>query len=157
MGERRDLDLYGSGATPGRTPVTAWIVRIAGLLVGAAITFYGLALYALRCFDTCPEDPAVDTATLLMATAIVLFGLVVAIASASGRTRWAVGGATVVAALGFAIAAVGIASLAQVPRIDDPGGQRSDVTLAGAAATAVGTGVATAAIFRRRKGPRQAD
>lgn len=157
MGERRDLDLYGSGATPGRTPVTAWIVRIAGLLVGAAITLYGVALYALRCFDTCPEDPAVNTATVLMSAAIVLFGPAVAIASASVRTRWAVGGATVVAALGFAIAAVGIASLAQVPRIDDPGGQRSDVTLAGAAETVAGAGVTAAALLRRKRGPRSAD
>ena len=152
MSGRDDLDLYGSAASPSRGGgVVRGLTRVFGVLVGAAISLYGVALYALRCFDTCPSDPSVDKNIQLLSVSLVLFGLVVVIAAASAWTRWAAGAAVIVACLGSVIAVAGAVALALVPSIDQPHGDRGSAGLAAAVALLVGAGVTAAALFRRKK------
>ena len=149
---RDDLDLYGSAASPSRGGgVARGLARVLGVLVGGAISLYGVALYALRCFDTCPSDPSVDMNIQLLSAALVLFGLVVAIAAASAWTRWAVGAMAVVACLGAVITVAGAVALALVPSIEQPHGDRGSAGLAAAVALAVGAAVTAAALVRRKK------
>src|SRR5687768_12366408 len=88
-----------------------WIKRGVLILIGTAIGLYGAALYALRCFDTCPSDPIEDRIVRLFTGSIVAFGLAVLIIGASLRVSWwrvATGG---VKALGAAIVLAGAAVL----------------------------------------------
>jgi hypothetical protein len=153
---RDDLDLYGRGARPDRPSAGRWIAGILGVLVGVAVSLYGVALYALRCFDTCPTDPSLDRATQLLAAAVILFGAAVALGAALAGTRWAAGAAAVVTGFGVAIAAAGALTLAFVPSIDDPGGY-GVTPVAGVVALAAGGVVTAAGAFGRRAALRRGD
>lgn len=156
MSGRDDLDLYGRGAAPERAPAARGFARVVGVVTGAVISLYGMALFVLRCFDTCPTDPSLDKAVQLVAGTVVTFGLVVVIASVSIGTRLAARGAALVCALGAAIATAGVATLALVPSIDDPGGH-GGTPVAGATALLVGGAVAVTAAIARRRAGRRAD
>lgn len=108
---RDDRDLYG--AAPHRS-VGRTVARILGVLVGAGLSLYGVALFALRCFDTCPADPAVDKSTQLLSGALVLFGVVVVVVSAASGTVCSAGAAVFAVVLGVAIALAGLVSLVLV-------------------------------------------
>ena len=88
-----------------------------GVLAGLAISLYGVALYALRCFDTCPSDPAEDAVSQLLAGSLILFGLVVVIAAASAGARWSRAGLSIIAVLGSVIVVCGIAFVALGPAV----------------------------------------
>jgi hypothetical protein len=146
-----DLDLYRGAGRTDRAAIARWVVRTIGVLVGLAVALYGVALYALRCFDTCPSDPAVDRIGQALAASLVLLGLVVVTAAASAGTRWSAAGAALVALLGALIALGGIVSLLLVPSIDAPGDHGSSATF-GAAALVGGSVIAGTAIALRRRG-----
>ncbi|HEX2294321.1 MAG TPA: hypothetical protein VHN37_03340 [Actinomycetota bacterium] len=116
MGGRDDLDLYGRGAAPDRGVGRA-MARIVGLLVGAAVSLFGVALFLLRCFDTCPADPAVNTSGQLLSGAVVLFGVVVAVSSLAAGTAGATGVALFAGAAGVLIAVAGVVSFALVQSV----------------------------------------
>ena len=120
-----DLDPYDSGGHP--PSLVGGILRILVVLVGLAIAAYGLGLWVLRCFDTCPSDPSLDKVLMLLSAALSLTGLVVVIQAVSFRTRWAdvVSGALVF--VGGLIALLGIASLVLLPSVDELGSSRPSV------------------------------
>lgn len=147
MKDGEDLDLY-----PRRDParIARGAARVLGILFGAAVSLYGVALYALRCFDTCPTDPAEDAVGQLLSGAVLAFGLVIAVASACVGTRWAGTGLAVVIGLGCFVAVAGGVTVALVPRIDAPGDHGSTAAF-GVIALAVGGLVAAAAVALRRR------
>lgn len=145
-----DHDLYRHGTGPGLATLARWLGRILGVLVGAVAAFYGLALFALRCFDTCPSDPSTDKTILLLSTALVLFGLATVVASVAAATRWARGAAAFVAGLGVLIAGAGSVTLLLVPSIGETGDPGS-TGLAGAVALLGGAGIAAGALVARRR------
>lgn len=120
------------------------------MLVGVAVAWFGAALYVLRCFSTCPTDPAEDWTGRLLTASIVLVGLVIVLASSALGTRWSRIGLGIVLALGAAVAACGVVALILVPSIEAPGDHSSSAT---AAVVAIGVGgaiVAAARAARRR-------
>ena len=110
-----DLDLYRSGPGPGHGAILRGVARGAGILLGVAVSTYGAALYALRCFDTCPTDPAVDATGQLLSWSIILFGLGVVTAAASIGTRWSRTGLGIILVLGSVVALCGVASVVIPP------------------------------------------
>ncbi|MDQ4124037.1 MAG: hypothetical protein M3134_00355 [Actinomycetota bacterium] len=154
-GGRDDLDLYGRGAAP-RRAAGWWFLRVLGVVVGAAGSLFGVGLFALRCFDTCPEDRSIDIAIQLLSAALVLFGLVVAVASVAVATRREPGAATFVGALGAIIAAAGAIVLLLVASTTGPVDEGGTAT-AGAVALVAGGGVTAGAVFRRRSSARTGD
>ena len=150
MDGREDLDLYRPAHRPDARTIARWAARTVGILLGLAIAAYGAVLYMLRCFDTCPDDPAQDNAGKLLLAAIVLFGLAVVAASACTGARWARSGLPVVKVLGALIVLCGVAAVAIVPSIEAPG-DHSGSTIAGIVAVVVGGASAAGAHMLGRR------
>ena len=146
---RDDLDLHGREAAPGRVTPAIWLIRVLGVLAGAVAVFYGVGFYFLRCFSTCPSDPSLDKTIQLLTVSLALFGLVVAIASASAGTRSATRAAAAVAVLGAAIAVAGLATLALAPSIDAPS-DGGGTAFKGAVTLVAGVVITAVAVLRRR-------
>lgn len=147
MSEREDLDLY-----PRRDPATIArvVARVLGILLASAISLYGLALYMLRCFDTCPTDPAQDAVGQLLSGSVVAFGIVVGVAAASVGTRWARTGLTIVSVFGVFVALAGVAAIVLVPRIEAAGDHGSTAAFGVIALVAGGLTVVAGVLLRRR-------
>lgn len=152
MSDREDLDLYKAGG-PAPSSVAVWVARTLGVLAGLAVGFYGAALWLLRCFDTCPSDPAVDKTGRLLSASVILAGLVIVVAAASLGTSWKTVGARIVVVLGSLVALCGIATLALAPGIDFRSDRASTRTF-GVIALAAGAAVAGIAYHRARAKPR---
>jgi hypothetical protein len=146
-----DLDVYRPArrADPGR--IARGVARAAGILAGLAACLYGIALYALRCFDTCPSDPAQDAVGQLLSGSLVVFGLAVVAVAASVGTRAARSGLAIAAVFGCLVGVFGVVSIALVPAIDAPGDHASS-TVFGALALAAGAVTAAVAAVLRRRG-----
>ncbi len=151
MNHGEDLDPYRPTPSVDGTTIARRVARTLGALAGLAVSLSGVALYALRCFDTCPSDPAEDKVGQLLTGSLILFGLVVVVAAASAGTRWSRTGWSIIAVLGLAIGVCGIASVALVPAIDTPGANSSYTTY-GIVGIVVGAGGAGAALVLRRRG-----
>ncbi|HEV2755981.1 MAG TPA: hypothetical protein VG318_09425 [Actinomycetota bacterium] len=148
--EREDLDPYRPTPPADARTIGRWVARAVGILVGLAILLYGVALYALRCFDTCPSDPAQDHVYQLLTGAIILFGIVVLVAASFAGTRRARAGLSVVTGLGAAVVACGLVAVAFVPAIDAPGDHSGSTQFGMLAVLAGGVSAGTAWAFRRR-------
>lgn len=134
--------------------MTRWVARGLGFVVGLGVSLYAAAVYALRCFDTCPSDAAEDLIYRLLPVALGVLGLVLAVAALTSATRWSTTGSWIIIAGGCVIAACGIASWALVPAIDAPGNHTATARL-GVVASVVGIAVVGGAIVLRRR-PEQA-
>lgn len=144
---RDDLDLYDSGAD--RSSVGHMILRILGFLVGVGLGFVGVVLYTLRCFDTCPADPAVNAISQLLTGAMMLTGLAIVIEAMSFRTTWTPIAEGAVIVVGALIAVAGIASLALIPSVEGTGGGAGTVGFA-LLAVAVGAALMVNSVRERR-------
>lgn len=126
------------------------VLRAIGILIGTAVALYGIALYALRCFDTCPSDPAEDASLQLLSGAVILFGVALVVFSATFATRRSRAASRILTTLGTVIAGAGVVSLLLVPYLDTPG-DRTGWVLMSVAALIVGAGIAMGSIIGRRR------
>ena len=145
-----DLDLYRSGPRRGYGAILRGVARGVGILLGLAVSVYGAALYALRCFDTCPTDPAVDATGQLLTWSIILLGFGLVTAAASVGTRWSRIGLGIISVLGSAVALCGVASVVIAPSIKAAGDYSSTTTLSYVAAVTGGVAAGAAHLLRRR-------
>ena len=153
MNERKDLDPYRPTGSADPARITRGAARTVGILLGVAVSSFGVALYALRCFDTCPSDPAENAVGQLLAGAFVLFGVVVVVVAASAGTRRSRTGGGTVCALGSLVALCGIASLVLVPGIDAPGDNGGYVLFGLLALAGGGISAGAAYAYLRRSAP----
>lgn len=153
MSERRDLDPYRPTGSAASSTIARRAARTLGVLSGLAVSLYGAALYALRCFDTCPSDPAENASGQLLSGAFVLFGIAVVVTATTAGTRGGRTGLTVVCVVSCLVAACGAVSLALVPAIDGPG-DHGGYVLFGLVALALGGISAGAAYAYLRRAPR---
>ncbi len=148
MNERDDV---GRAAPRSRSATnTRWVTRGLGVLVGLAVCLYAAALYALRCFDTCPYDPAENQISRLLPVALGVLGLVLIVAALMSATRWSNTGSWIIIAGGCVIAACGVATWALVPAIEAPG-DHTDTARLGVLASLIGVAVVGGAIVLRRR------
>jgi hypothetical protein len=98
------------------------------MLLGLAIGFYGAVLWGLRCFDTCPTDPAENVIIQVLTLSGVGLGLAMMIAAATLRTRVAVAGAWIITVLGALMAVGGVVSLVLMPSLQFPADRSSTIT-----------------------------
>lgn len=150
MKDRDDLDLHRAAKRADLAMFARGAGRVLGILFGLAVSLYGGALYMLRCFDTCPTDPAEDAVARLLPASLVAFGIAVAVAAACVATRAARAGLGIVAGLGCLTAVFGVAAAATVPRITAPGDHGSAAVF-GVVALVVGGVMAAAALAARRR------
>jgi hypothetical protein len=144
------LDLYGTRSRGWRIVIA--LARVAAVLLGLAIGFVGAVFYGLRCFDTCPSDPAEDAILQVLFLSLVAFGLIVIVAAATLGTRAAAAGTWISSFLGVLMVIGGVVALVLVPPIRFPGDRSGTVIYS---LTGVAVGVAVVLFGRRlRRGNR---
>ena len=150
MSDPEVVDPYDSGGRPKRSTMFRGLARGVALLVGAVIAFYGVALYALRCFSTCPTDPAENTISQILTLSLVALGVVVVVAAASIATKLVAPATWVIAAMGILMTAGGVVALTLAPSLRFPGDRTSAVVFA-LVDVAVGAGIVALGSWVRRR------
>lgn len=87
------------------------------MLVGSGVGLYGGMLYALRCFSTCPSDPAEDAIIRSLTLSLVAFGLGVISAAVSLGTRFVVPGSWIITVSGALMIVGGAVTIALIPAL----------------------------------------
>lgn len=150
MSSREEVDPYGASGRRSPAPIARFIGRGIGVLVGVGIGFYGMSFYVLRCFSTCPTDPAENAISQILTLSLVGFGLVVVIAAVTLGTRWTSPGAWVITILGALMAIGGIVTVALAPSLQFAG-DRTATVMFGIIDVAVGVGIVLVAAWVRRR------
>jgi uncharacterized membrane protein HdeD (DUF308 family) len=140
MTAQEQLDPYRNGGRARRWSIARAISRTIGILAGGAAGFSGFAYYILRCFDTCPSDPAEDTISQILTLSLMGLGVAVIVAAVTLGTRWTLPGTWIVTALGALMAVGGVVSLALVPSLRVPA-NRTDTVMLSIVDLAVGAGL----------------
>lgn len=136
MTDPEQLCPYGTDRRSRRSSIARGIA----ILVGVGIGFFGVALFVLRCFSTCPSDPAENAISQILTLSLVGFGVVVIVAASTLGTRWAAAGASTVMVLGALMAIAAVVALVLAPSLRLPG-DRSGAFVLALIDTAVGASV----------------
>ena len=128
MTDPEQLDLYGTGRPSRPWSIVMAFVRGIAILAGLVTGFFGAVWYGLRCFDTCPTDPAENAIVQILTLSLVAFGFVVIVAAATLRTRLAVAGGWVIVVLGVVMSVGGVVVLVLAPSLQFPGDRSSTIT-----------------------------
>lgn len=150
ISESQELD-PGAGShrsSPGS--IARFIGRGISVLVGLAVAWFGVAFYILRCFSTCPSDPAENAISQILSLSLVGFGLIVSIAALTLGTKLAAAGRWLIIGIGTSIAGGGLVSVALAPSLQVAANGAETVAF-GIIDTAAGIGcVLLASRVRRR-------
>lgn len=150
MSAPEELDPYGASRRPTPLSVARFIGRAIGVLVGVGIGVYGLSFYVLRCFSTCPTDPAENALSHILPLSILALGLAVITAAVTFGTRSTIGGAWIITGLGVMLPVTGVVTLLLVPSLPFPG-DRTGIVVFGILEIAAGVGLVLFGRWMRRR------
>ena len=133
-------DPYLTIRPPSLGSLARFIGRGIAVLVGLGIGLYGLSFYMLRCFSTCPTDPAENALSHILPLTIMTLAAAVVTAAVTTGTRAATTGSWINTGLGILLMGGGIAGLVVVPALRFSG-ERTGIVTFGIIAIAVGVGL----------------
>lgn len=150
MNTREELDPRGASTRPSRGWIARFIGRAIAVLVGLGIAAFGMTFYVLRCFSTCPTDPAENALSHILPLSFLALGAAVLVAAVTIGTRGTTAGTWIITGLGAVMPVGGLATLVLVPSLPFAG-ERTGIVIFGIIQVAVGVGLVLAAAWMRRR------
>lgn len=140
MSDREGLDPYDASGRPSAASIARFIGRGIGVLVGLGIGFYGMSFYVLRCFSTCPTDPAENALSHILPLSFLALAVAVITGAVTTGTRGTAAGTWIITGLGALMPVGGVMTLLLVPSLPFPG-DRTGIVVFGIIEIAVGVGL----------------